>query len=209
MDFVEGLPKSQMKEVVMVVVDRFTKFVHFIALSHPYTASKVANLYLQHVFKLHGMPTSIVSDRDLVFTSHFWQELMKLQGIQLTMSSAYHPQTDGQTEVVNKSLQHYLRAFAADRPATWVEWLPLAEYWFNTNFHTSLKLTPFEVVYGYPPPRLMDYIVGTTKIEGVDAHLRTRQQLTSLLRQNLVATLDRMKLYSDRHRTERSFSVGD
>ena len=78
MDFVEGLPKSQMKEVVMVVVDRFTKFVHFIALSHPYTASKVANLYLQHVFKLHGMPTSIVNDRDPVFTSHFWQELMTL-----------------------------------------------------------------------------------------------------------------------------------
>ena len=124
------------------------------------------------------------------------------------MSSAYHPQTDGQTEVVNKSFEHYLRAFAADRPATWVEWLPLVEYWFNTNFHTSLKLTPFEAVYGYPPPRLMDYIAGTTKIEGVDAHLRTRQQLTSLLRQNLVAALDRMKLYSDRHRTERSFSVG-
>ena len=78
MDFVKGLPKSQMKEVVMVVVDRFTKFVHFIALSHPYTASKVANLYLPHGFKLHGMPTSIVSDRDPVFTSHFWQELMKL-----------------------------------------------------------------------------------------------------------------------------------
>ena len=78
MDFVEGLPKSHMKEVVMVVVDRFTKFVHFGALSHPYTASKVATLYMQNVFKLHGMPTSIVSDRDPIFTSHFWQELMKL-----------------------------------------------------------------------------------------------------------------------------------
>ena len=78
MDFVEGLPKSQMKEVVMVVVGRFTKFFHFVALSHPYTTSKVATLYMQNVFKLHGMPTSIVSDRDPIFTSHFWQELMKL-----------------------------------------------------------------------------------------------------------------------------------
>ena len=95
MDFVEGLPKSQSKDVVLVVVDRLTKFVHFILLFHPYTATKVANLYLQHVFKLHGMPASIMSDKDLVFTSHFWQELMRLQGVQLAMSSAYHPRSDG------------------------------------------------------------------------------------------------------------------
>ena len=166
------------------------------------------------------MPTSIFNDRDPIFTSHFWQELMKLQGIQLAMSSAYHPKIDGQTEVVNKSLEHYLRAFAADKPASWVEQLPLAEFWFNTNFHTSLKLTTFEVLYGYPPPRLkdyigyppprlMDYVPGTTKVEGVDAHLKSRQQLTSLLRHNLGAAQESMKLYSDKHITERSFAVGD
>ena len=120
MDFVEGLPKSQSKDVVLVVVDRLTKFVHFVPLSHPYTVAKVAHLYL-HLFKLHGMPTSIVSDRDPVFTSHFWQELKRLQGVQLAMSSAYHPQSDGQTEVVNKSLEHYLRAFATNRPHSWVD----------------------------------------------------------------------------------------
>ena len=81
MDFVEGLPKSHSKDVVLVVVDKLTKFVHFIPLSHPYTVAKVANLYLQHVFKLHGMPTTIVSDRDPVFTSYFLQELMRLQGV--------------------------------------------------------------------------------------------------------------------------------
>nr|XP_023872616.1 uncharacterized protein LOC111985197 [Quercus suber] len=128
MDFVEGLPKSHLKFVVFVVVDRLTKYTHFMALSHPYTAAKVANLYLHFVFKLHGMPSTIVSDRDPVFTSLFWKELMKLQGVKLAMSSAYHPQSDGQIEVVNKSLEHYLRAFAADRPSTWVEWLPLAEF---------------------------------------------------------------------------------
>ena len=97
-------------------MDRLTKFVHFVPLSHPYTTAKVAHLYLNYVFKLHGKPASIVSDRDPMFTSHFWQELMRLQGVQLAMSSAYHPQTNGQTEVVNKSLKHYLRVFAADRP---------------------------------------------------------------------------------------------
>ena len=72
LDFVEGLPKSQLKDVVLVVVDKLTKFVHFVPLSHPYTAAKVAHLYMQHVFKLHGMPATIVSDRDPIFTSHFW-----------------------------------------------------------------------------------------------------------------------------------------
>ena len=128
MDFIEGLPKSHLKFVVFVVVDRLTKYTHFMALSHPYIAAKVANLYLHYVFKLHGMPSTIVSNRDLVFTSHSWKELMKLQGVSLAMSSAYHPQSYGQTKVVNKSLEHYLRAFAADRPSTWVEWLPLVEF---------------------------------------------------------------------------------
>ena len=101
---------------------------------------------MQYVFKLHGMPATIMSDRDTVFTSHFWQELMRLQGVQLAISTAYHPQTDGQTKVVNKSLEHYLRAFAIDRPQSWVEWLSLVEFWFNTNFHVSLKMTPTYMV---------------------------------------------------------------
>ena len=114
--------------MVFVVVDRFIKYTHFMALSHLYTTAKVANLYLHFVFKLHEMPSTIVSDRDPVFTSLFWKELMKLQGVSLAMSSAYHFQSDGQIEVVNKSLEHFLRAFAANRPSIWVEWLPLAEF---------------------------------------------------------------------------------
>ena len=118
MDLIEGLPKAQLKFVILVVVDRLTKYVHFIALAHPYIASahpyiasKVASVYMQFVFKLHGMLASVVSDRDPIFTSRFWKELMKLQRVDLAMSSAYHPQTDGQTKVVNRSLEQYLRAF--------------------------------------------------------------------------------------------------
>ena len=117
MDFIEGLPKPQLKNVILVVVDRFTKYAYFIALSHPYIAFKVALLYLQYVFKLHGMPTSMVSNKDPIFTSRFCSELMKLQGVELAMSSAYHPQTDGQTKVVNRSLEQYLKAFAAAKPS--------------------------------------------------------------------------------------------
>ena len=91
MNFVEGLPRSQQKSVVFVVVDRFTKYVHFIPLAHPYTAAKVSHLFMLYVFKLHGTPSTIVSDRDQVFTSKFWSELMKLQGTNLAMSSSCHP----------------------------------------------------------------------------------------------------------------------
>ena len=93
MDFVEGLLKSHLKSMVFVVVDRLTKYTHFMALSHPYTAAKVANQYMHFVFKLHGIPSTIVSDRNPVFTSLFWKELMKLQGVSLAMSSTYHPQS--------------------------------------------------------------------------------------------------------------------
>ena len=209
MDFVGGLPKSQRLDVVMVGVDRLTKYVYFIGLSHPYSAAKVAALFAQNVLKLHGMPTSIVSDRDSVFTAKFWAELFKLQGVQLAMSSAYHPQTDGQTEVVNKSLKHYLRSFSADRPTEWAEWLYLAEFWFNTIYHTTTKMTPYEALYGYSPSRLMDYVSGTTQVATVDSILQSRQQIMTLLKQNLVEAQARIKQQSDLHRTERVFQVGD
>jgi hypothetical protein len=128
MDFIEGLPLSQGQSVIMVVVDRLSKYAHFLALSHPYTAVTVARMFVSQVFKLHGMPLSIVSDRDPVFTSAFWSEFFKLQGTSLDMSSSYHPQTDGQSKIVNKCLENYLRCFTQDNPKQWVSWLPWAEY---------------------------------------------------------------------------------
>jgi IS30 family transposase len=109
MDFVEGLPKSQKKNVILVVVDRLTKYAHFISLSHPYTAAEVAQLFLENIFKLHGLPKVILTDRDPIFTSSVWQSLFKVMGVQLHLTSAYHPQTDGQTERVNQCLENYLR----------------------------------------------------------------------------------------------------
>jgi hypothetical protein len=115
MDFITGLPKSGNKSVIMVVVDRLSKYAHFCALQHPFTPPTVVQNFMDQVFKLHGMPHFIVSDRDPTFTSNFWQEFFKLQGTQLHLSTTYHPQTDGQTEVVNKFLEAYLRCFASEK----------------------------------------------------------------------------------------------
>ena len=104
MDFIEGLSPSNGHTVIMVIVDRLTKYAHFVALRHPYTAVTIAKSFIANVVHLHGVLTSIVSDRDKVFISSFWQTLFQLQGTKLRMSSSYHPQTDGQTEVVNRTL---------------------------------------------------------------------------------------------------------
>ena len=117
MDFIEGLPKSDGKEVILVVVDRFSKYAHLMALSHPYTALTVAKVFIEHVYKLHGMPSTIVSDRDNIFLSQFWKELFKHQCINLHYSTAYHPQSNGQTEVVNKCIERHLRCMTGTAPA--------------------------------------------------------------------------------------------
>ena len=109
MDFVEGFPKVGGKSVILTVVDRFSKFAHFILLSHPYSAATVAKAFFDQIVRLHGIPCSIVSDRDTVFTSQFWKELFRLSGVKLCMSSAFHPQSDGQSEVVNRIILMYLR----------------------------------------------------------------------------------------------------
>jgi IS30 family transposase len=121
MDFITGLPKSEGKNVIMVVVDRLTKYVIFCFLSHPFKASTVAAAFMDIVQKLHGTPQIIVSDRDPIFTRNFWIELFSYLGTQLAHSSSYHPQTDGKTEIVNKCLEGYLRCFAYDKQTQWVK----------------------------------------------------------------------------------------
>jgi hypothetical protein len=143
------------------MVDRLSKYTHFLPLKHPYSASSVVLVFFDHIFKLHGLPTTIVCDRDVAFTSKFWQELFTLQGTKFNFSSAYHPQTDSQIEVVNRTLEMYPRCFTGDKPRDWVKWLSWVEYTYNTSCHSSMGKTPFEVVYGRSPPTLLTYILGT------------------------------------------------
>lgn len=209
MDFIEGLPNSAGYTVIMVVVDRLSKYAHFIPLKHPYTATGVAKAFIDNIVKLHGVPSSIVSDRDKVFVSLFWKTLFHLQGTSLNLSSSYHPQTDGQTEVVNRTLEQYLRCFVGDRPKKWMDWLTWAEYSYNTSVHAVTKTSPYEAVYGQPPPSVLDYVPGTTSVQAVDEFLRDRTTVLRELRHNLTLAQERMKKRADLCRREVSFAVGD
>ena len=138
MDFVEGLPQSARYNSILVVVDKFSRLAHFIPLSHPFTAFQVAQAFVNNIYKLHGLPAAIVSDRDPIFTSILWKELFRLTHTELRMSTARHPQTDGQSERVNQCLETYLRCFVHACPTKWSQWLPLAEFWYNTSPHSAL-----------------------------------------------------------------------
>jgi hypothetical protein len=208
MDFVEGLPKVHGKSVLLVVVDRLSKYAHFLPISHPFTATSVATIFFAEIFKLHGLPESIVSDRDKVFQSLFWKELFRLSGTKLAFSSAYHPQSDGQTEVVNRTIEMYLRCLTSDYPRKWVDWVPWAEFCYNTSYHTSLGTTPFKLVYGRDPPRLLQYTIGSTRIEAVDKAIQERDVVLQDARARLLQAQQRMKNAYDSGHRELNFEIG-
>ena len=111
MDFITGLPKAQGRDCIYVVVDRLKKYAHFYPITTTYSTTQVAEVFFREVFRLHGLPRNIVSDRDNYFMSHFLQEVFWLCGTELTPSTSYHPQTDGQMEIVNKCVERYLRNY--------------------------------------------------------------------------------------------------
>lgn len=144
LDFIVGLPSSQGATNILVVIDRFTKYAHFGALPNHYSATKVADLFINMVIKLHGLPRAIVFDRDPIFTSAFWKKLFEFMGTTLNMSSAYHPQTGGQTKVTNHYLEQYLRVFSAESPKQWSRFLSWAKYHYNTSYHSAIGMTLFQ-----------------------------------------------------------------
>ena len=152
MDFIESLPLSDGCVSIWVVVDRFTKMAHFIPLKDEAKRSKdLARVFLREVWRHHGLPSDIVSDRDARFTSQFWADLTAILNIRLRMSTAFHPQTDGQTERVNQTVEAYVRAFCNHEQSDWAELLPMAEFAYNNSTTSGIGMSPFYANYGFDP----------------------------------------------------------
>ncbi|KAK8942843.1 hypothetical protein KSP39_PZI009654 [Platanthera zijinensis] len=209
MDFITRMPRSQGYDCILVIVDRLSKYAHFIPLRHPYFAATVTDSFIQGVVRLHGFPRSIISDRDPLFLSIFWTTLFHLQGSRLRMSTTYHPQTDGQSEALNRCLETYLRYFVWEEPRNWAKWLRWAEYSYNTSHHQAANTTPFEIVYGRPPPYIVRHLPGECLVESLATALRDRDTILDNLKHHLQRAQQKMVSFANRKRRDLSFEVGE
>ncbi|GKC30925.1 putative reverse transcriptase domain-containing protein [Tanacetum coccineum] len=163
MDFITKLPRSSSShDAIWVIVDRLTKFTHFLAIREDYSMEKLARLYIDEIVARHGVPTSIIFYKDGRFMSTFWQTMQKALGTRLDMSTAYHPQTDGQSERTIQTLEDMLRACVIDFSGSWNIHLPLAEFSYNNSYHSSIRCAPFEALYGrkYNKRKPLEFQVG-------------------------------------------------
>ena len=210
MDFITKLPRTARGvDAIWVIVDRLTKSAHFLAISESSSAERLAELYVREVVSRHGVPLSIVSDRDVRFTSRFWKKFHEELGTRLHFSTAYHPQTDGQSERTIQTLEDMLRACVLDFGGSWDTYLPLAEFSYNNSHHSSIGMPPFELLYGR---RCRTPIcwgeVGQQVMGSTEIVLQTTEQIQQV-RQRLLTTQSRQKSYADRRRSELEFQVGD
>jgi hypothetical protein len=210
MDFIIGLPKSsKQNDAIMVVVEKLSKYAHFIPVKSTCKEIDISNIFMKEIFRLHGMPREIVSDRDTKFTSSFWKSLMVGFETKLLFSAAYHPQTDGQTERVNQILEDMLRMHVMHQPKKWEDYLPLVEFAYNNGYQESLKMSPFESLYGRKCkiPIILSNPMDRITI-GTDM-LKEMEQEVIHIKKNLKIAQDRHKSYVDRKRTPREFKKRD
>ena len=151
MDFVVGFPlTSHRHNAILVIVDKLTKSAHFILVRDTYDVTDVAHVFVSEVICLHGIPKKIISDRDSRFTFRFWTSLQSALGTQLNLSTTCHPETDGKTERVNQFMEEILRMYVMENQTHWDKYLPLVEFSYNNSFHSSIRMPPYEALYGRP-----------------------------------------------------------
>ncbi|GJS60516.1 putative reverse transcriptase domain-containing protein [Tanacetum coccineum] len=210
MDFVTKLPKSsQGYDTIWVIVDRLTKSAIFIPMKETDPLEKLARMYLKEVVTRHGIPVSIICDRDPRFASNFWRSLQKALGTSLDMSTAYHPQTDGQSERTIQTLEDMLRACVIDFGNGWVKHLPLVEFSYNNSYHASIKAAPFEALYGRKCRSPVCWAeVGEVQLTGPEIVQETTEKIIQV-KQRMQAARDRQKSYADLKHKPMEFEVGD
>jgi hypothetical protein len=210
MDFIVGLPGTQSGyDSIWVTMDRLTKVAHFIPVKTTYSGLQLAELYMSRIVCLHGVPKKIVSDRGTQFTLMFWERLYETLDTQLCFSSAYHPQTDGQTERVNQILEDMLRACALQYGRSWDNSLPYDEFSYNNNYEESLKMALFEMLYGRRCRTPLFWSeAGERRVFGLDIWQEVEKQVR-MVRENLRVAQSMQKSYVDHRRRELSVEVGD
>ena len=210
MDFVMGLPRTTGRyDSVWVIVDRLTKSAHFLPYRSTYSMDMMANLYIKEIVRLHGAPVSIVSDREPRFTSRFWPSLQRAMGTRLNLSTAFHPQTDGQSERTIQILEDMLQACVMQFRGNWDTYLPLIEFAYNNNYQSRIQMAPYEALYGRKcrTPVCWDE-VGERKLLGPEIIQNTNEKI-SIIREKLKIAQDRQKSYADKRKRALEFAVGD
>ncbi|XP_025760795.1 uncharacterized protein LOC109200937 isoform X1 [Oreochromis niloticus] len=200
LDFVTGLPRSSGKSVILTIIDRFSKAAHFVPLAKLPSASDTAQALIENVFRLHGIPLDIVSDRGPQFTSQVWRTFCSILGAKVSLSSGFHPQSNGQTERLNQELEAALRCVASHNPTSWATYLPWVEYAHNSLTSSATGLSPFEASLGYQPPLFPENELDLA-VPSAQHHLRRCQRVWLRVRQALLRTKDQYTRHANRRRT--------
>ncbi|GKF17451.1 putative reverse transcriptase domain-containing protein, partial [Tanacetum coccineum] len=210
MDFVSGFPRTPSGyDTIWVIVNRLTKSAHFLPMKKTDSMEKLTRLYLKEIVCRHGVPVSIISDRDSHFTLNFWRSLQEALGTNLNMSTAYHPQTNGQSERTIQTLEDMLRACVNNFGSSWDRHLPLVEFSYNNSYHASIKATPYEALYGRKCRSLVCRSeVGDSQLTGPELIRDTTEKIIQI-KNRLLATRSRQKSYADKRTKPLEFEVGD
>ena len=210
MDFVVGLPLTGRKHnSVWVVVDRLTKSAHFLPVRTDYSLDKLAELYIKEIVRLHGIPISIISDRDPRFTSRFWGKLQEALGTRLNFSTVFQPQTDGQSERVIKIMEDMLRSCVIDYEGSWDRHIPLVEFVYNNSFQLSIGMAPYEALYGRKCRTPLCWTeLSEKKVIGLDLIQETEEKV-KMIRERLKIANDRQKSYADMKRKDIRYEIGE
>ncbi|KAG0936846.1 hypothetical protein G6F57_007656 [Rhizopus arrhizus] len=210
MDFIVGLPQSGECNTTWVAVGRLAKMAHFIPCKDNITAKDLALMFIKHIFRLHGLPKDIVSDRGLLFTSNFWKSLLSLLNIKPSMSTTFHPQTDGQTEHTNSTLEQYLRVYLNNQQDDWISLLSLAEFSCNNSIQSSTRHSPVMANYGFLPR--FTFIPQSTNpgmVASSEIFCNNLQELHKNLQELRLAQQQQAAYYNEYHRQTPQYQIED